>query len=197
LLVLLDSKGRCYTLNARELPSARSQGEPVTTKLDLQDGARIVSMMFGDGSERYVLGSDEGYGFYVGLGELQARNRAGKAVITVGKDSNALLPCLTRDPTKDRYALATAEGRLLVFPLSELPEMAKGKGNKLVTLKGEDRILAACVVPAGTSLTLLCGKRSLTLKPSDFEGYIGARASRGGHLPRGFQRVDSMSVEGK
>lgn len=194
LLVLLDSKGRCYTLNARELPSARSQGEPVTTKLDLQDGARIVSMMFGDNSERFVLGSDEGYGFYVGLGELQARNRAGKAVITVGKDSNALLPCLTRDPSKDRYALATAEGRLLVFPLSELPEMAKGKGNKLVTLKGEDRILAACVVPAGASLTLVCGKRSLTLKPSDLEGYIGARASRGGHLPRGFQRVDSMSV---
>ena len=194
LLVLLDSKGRCYTLNARELPSARSQGEPVTTKLDLQDGARIVSMMFGDNSERFVLGSDEGYGFYVGLGELQARNRAGKAVITVGKDSNALLPCLTRDPSKDRYALATAEGRLLVFPLSELPEMAKGKGNKLVTLKGEDRILAACVVPAGASLTLVCGKRSLTLKPSDLEGYIGARASRGGHLPRGFQRVDSVSV---
>ncbi len=194
LLVLLDSKGRCYTLNARELPSARSQGEPVTTKLDLQDGARIVSMMFGESSERYVLGSDEGYGFYVGLGELQARNRAGKAVITVGKDANALLPCLTRDPAKDRYALATAEGRLLVFPLSELPEMAKGKGNKLVTLKGEDRILAACVVPAGAALTLVCGKRSLTLKPSDLEGYIGARASRGGHLPRGFQRVDSMSV---
>ena len=105
-----------------------------------------------------------------------------------------MLPCLTRDPSKDRYALATAEGRLLVFPLSELPEMTKGKGNKLVTLKGEDRILAACVVPAGSPLTLVCGKRSLTLKPSDLEGYIGARASRGGHLPRGFQRVDSMSV---
>lgn len=194
LLVLLDSKGRCYTLNARELPSARSQGEPVTTKLDLQDGARIISMMFGEPSERYVLGSEEGYGFYVGLGELQARNRAGKAVITVAKDSIAMLPCLTKDPAKDRYALATAEGRLLVFPLSELPEMAKGKGNKLVTLKGEDRILAACVVPAGASLTLVCGKRSLTLKPSDLEGYIGARASRGGHLPRGFQRVDSMSI---
>jgi topoisomerase-4 subunit A len=195
LLVLLDNKGRCYTLNPRELPSARSQGEPVTTKLDLQDGAKVMGMMLGDATERYVLGSDEGYGFFAALGELQARNRAGKAVVTVADSATALAPSLTRDPTKDRYALATAEGRLLVFPLSELPQMAKGKGNKLVTLKGEDRILASCVVPAGTSLTLVCGKRSLTLKSSDLEGYVGARASRGGHLPRGFQRVDSMQAE--
>lgn len=195
LLVLLDNKGRCYTLNPRELPSARSQGEPVTTKLDLQDGAKVMGMMLGDATERYVLGSDEGYGFFTALGELQARNRAGKAVVTVADGATALVPSLTRDPVKDRYALATAEGRLLVFPLSELPEMAKGKGNKLVTLKGEDRILAACVVPAGASLTLVCGKRSLTLKPGDLDGYAGARASRGGHLPRGCQRVDAMQAE--
>jgi topoisomerase-4 subunit A len=195
LLVLIDNKGRCYTLNPRELPSARSQGEPVTTKLDLQDGAKIMGMMLGDPAEKYVLGSDEGYGFFTALNELQARNRAGKAVVTVADGATALAPSLTRDPAKDRYALATAEGRLLVFPLSELPEMAKGKGNKLVTLKGEDRILAACVIPTGTSLTLVCGKRSLTLKPSDLDGYVGARASRGGHLPRGFQRVDTMQAE--
>ncbi|MGH8460613.1 MAG: DNA topoisomerase IV subunit A [Stenotrophobium sp.] len=195
LLVLLDSRGRCYTLNPRELPSARSQGEPVTTKLDLQDGGRIVAMMLGEPTERFALASDQGYGFYTQLGELQARNRAGKAVVTVAAGATALLPAPLRDPATDRYALATAEGRLLVFPLSELPEMAKGKGNKLISLKGEDRILAACVVAAGTSMTLVCGKRTLTLKPSDLETYAGARASRGGHLPRGFQRVDTMYAE--
>jgi len=197
LLVLLDHKGRSYTLNARELPSARSQGEPVTTKLDIQDGGKITGLLMGDGSERLVLGSDEGYGFIAKLGDLESRLKAGKAVVNVGDKATLLPPSRVSDPAKDRYALATAEGRLLVFPLAELPELAKGKGNKLVTLKGEDRILASCVVPAGASLTLVCGKRTLTLKPSDLEHYIGARASRGGHLPRGFQRVDSMQADGK
>ncbi|HSW13280.1 MAG TPA: DNA topoisomerase IV subunit A [Solimonas sp.] len=197
LLVLLDHKGRSYTLNARELPSARSQGEPVTTKLDIQDGGKITGVLMGEGAERLVLASDEGYGFIAKLSDMESRLKAGKAVVNVGDKATLLPPMRTADPARDRYALTTAEGRLLVFPLSELPELAKGKGNKLVTLKGEDRILASCVLPAGASLTLVCGKRTLTLKPSDIESYAGARASRGGHLPRGFQRVDSMQAEGK
>lgn len=192
LLVLLDNKGRSYTLNPRELPSARSQGEPVTTKLDVQAGARMVSLLFGDENERYVIGSEDGYGFVVRLGELQSRQRAGKAVITL--EGQPLVPSRVLDPANDRYALATAEGRLLVFPIAELPELAKGKGNKLVMLKGEDRIVASSVVPANAVLTLLCGKRTLNLKSSDLSAYLGARASRGGHLPRGFQTVESMSV---
>ncbi|MGH8444690.1 MAG: DNA gyrase subunit A, partial [Solimonas sp.] len=197
LLVLLDHKGRSYTLNPRELPSARSQGEPVTTRLDIQDGGRIMGLMMGDASERLVLGSDEGYGFIARLGDLESRLKAGKAVINLSATASVLPPQRVTDASQDRYALATAEGRLLVFPLAELPELAKGKGNKLVALKGEDRILASCVVPADASLTLVCGKRTLTLKPSDLAHYSGSRASRGNHLPRGFQRVDSMQVEGK
>ncbi|SEP63115.1 topoisomerase-4 subunit A [Solimonas aquatica] len=195
LLVLLDHKGRCYTLNPRELPSARSQGEPITTKLDIQDGGRIMGLMMGEGSEKLVLGSDEGYGFIAKLGDLESRLKAGKAVVNVSDSAAVLTPARVADPTRDSYALATAEGRLLVFPLSELPELAKGKGNKLVTLKGEDRILASCVLPAGAALTLVCGKRTLTLKPSDLAHYSGARASRGSHLPRGFQRVERMEPE--
>jgi len=195
LLVLIDQRGRCYTLNPRELPSARSQGEPVTTKLDLQDGARVVGLLMGDAAEKLVLGSDEGYGFVARLGDMESRLRAGKAVVNVGASASVLPPSRVADASRDRYALVTAEGRLLVFPLAELPELAKGKGNKLVALKGEDRILAATVLPAGASLTLNCGKRTLTLKPSDLESYCGSRASRGGHLPRGFQRVDSLTAE--
>ncbi len=194
LLILLDSKGRCYTLNPRDLPSARSQGEPVTTKLDVQDGARIVALLLGDENERYVLGSEDGYGFVVRLGELQGNKRAGKAVITL--EGQPLMPSRVTDTATDRYALSTAEGRLLVFPLSELPELAKGKGNKLVTLKGEDRITASAVVSAGTTLVLHGPKRTQNLKPSDLDAYAGARASRGGHLPRGFQTVEKMSVSG-
>jgi topoisomerase-4 subunit A len=192
LLILLDSKGRCYTLNPRDLPSARSQGEPVTTKLDLQDGARVVALLMGDEADRYVLGSTEGYGFQTKLGDMQARNKAGKAMITL--EGAPLPPALTRDGSKDSFALVTAEGRLLVFPIGELPELAKGKGNKLVTLKGEDRIVASCVVPANTALVLTCGKRTLTLKPSDVAAYTAARASRGNHLPRGYQTVDKIAA---
>jgi topoisomerase-4 subunit A len=164
----------------------------LTTKLDVQDGARMVSLLFGDENERYVLGSEEGYGFLVRLGELASRQRAGKAVITL--ERQPLVPARVHDPASDRYALATAEGRLLVFPISELPELAKGKGNKLVMLKGEDRIVASAVLPANAALTLVCGKRTLTLKPGDLGAYLGARASRGGHLPRGFQTVEAMSL---
>ncbi|MGB1560824.1 MAG: DNA topoisomerase IV subunit A [Sinimarinibacterium flocculans] len=193
LLVLIDHNGRCYTLNPRELPSARSQGEPVTKWLEIQDGGRIVGLMMGEAHDRYVLGGDEGYGFVARLGDLEANKRAGKAVVNAGKGST-LLPARAGDPASDRLAMATAEGRLLVFPLSELPELAKGKGNKLIAIKGEDRILAATVVPPAASLELVCGKRTLTLKPSDLEHYTGSRASRGSHLPRGFQRVDSMNA---
>ncbi len=196
LLVLLDHKGRSYSLSARELPSARSQGEPVTTRIDIQSGGKIIAMLLGDADHKLVLASDEGYGFIAKLGDLEARPKAGKAVVNVGDGATVMPPMRVADVAADRYALATAEGRLLVFPLSELPELAKGKGNKLVSLKGEDRILAACVVPAAASLTLVCGKRTLTLKPADLAHYLGARASRGGHLPRGFQRVDSMHADG-
>ncbi len=191
LLILLDSRGRCYTLNPRELPSARSQGEPVTTKLDLQDKARIVALIMGEETDRYVLGSSEGYGFQTRLGELQARNKAGKAVITL--EGQPLTPALTRD-AGDRFALVTAEGRLLIFSIADLPELSKGKGNKLVTLKGEDRIVASAVVPVGTALVLTCGKRTLTLKANDIAAYTAARASRGNHLPRGYQTVDRMAA---
>ena len=194
LLILVDDNGRAYTLNPRELPSARSQGEPVTTRLDLQDGGKIVAMMLGDAGDRYVVGSTEGYGFVVALESLQGRNRAGKAAITVAKGAGLLRPARVSGDGL-QLAITTAEGRLLLFPVSELPELPKGKGNKLVTLKGQDRILASCVLPADAALVLSCGKRTLTLKPADLAGYSGARASRGSHLPRGFQRVDGMGIE--
>ncbi|HEX4872866.1 MAG TPA: DNA topoisomerase IV subunit A [Nevskiaceae bacterium] len=192
-LILLDDKGRCYTLNPRELPSARSQGEPVTTRLDLQDGGRIVALLFGEENERWLLGSSEGYGFVARLGELVARNRAGKAVISLA--GSPLPPQRLHQPASDRYALVTAEGRLLIFPVAELPELAKGKGNKLVALKGEDRIVASCALPEGVALVLTSGKRTLTLKPGDQAAYLGARASRGTHLPRGYQTVDRIEPQ--
>ena len=191
-LILLGSNGRSFTLNPRELPSARSQGEPVTTKLELGAGARMVAMMLGDENERYVVGSEEGYGFVVRLGEMASRQRAGKACITL--KTTPLQPARVNDPATDRYVIATAEGRLLVFPISELPELAKGKGNKLISVRDQDRIVASAVVPASGAVTLICGKRTLTLKSSDLDAYVGARASRGNYLPRGLRSVEAMML---
>ncbi len=193
LLILLDNKGRAYSLSPRELPSARSQGEPITTRIDIQDGGKIVAMLMGVATDKVLLAGSDGYGFIAKLGDLEGRNKAGKAVLTL--DGTPLSPLRVQDAVSERVALATAEGRLLVFPAAELPEMAKGKGNKLVTLKGEDQILAISVLAVGRPLELICGKRSLTLKAGDLEAFSGSRAGRGAHLPRGFQRVESMQAE--
>ena len=192
LLILLDDKGRAYTLSPRDLPSARSQGEPVTTKIDIQDGGKLVAMLMGAADEKLLLAGSDGYGFITKLGDMEGRNKAGKAVLNL--EGSPLSPMRVLDTVTERIAIATAEGRLLVFPAAELPELVKGKGNKLVTLKGEDKILAAAVLPPGRALELICGKRSLTLKAADLAGFIGTRASRGAPLPRGFQRVDSMQA---
>ena len=148
--------------------------------------------MTGEASEKFVLAGSDGYGFVATLDDLQGRNRAGKAALSL--EGAPLPPPVTRDPANDRIAVATAEGRLLVFPVTELPEMAKGKGNKLIILRGEDRIVAAAVLPAGAALEVMSLKRTLTLKNNDLVGYLGSRAARGNPLPRGYQRVDGLAA---
>ena len=148
--------------------------------------------MTGEASEKFVLAGSDGYGFVAKLDDLQGRNRAGKAALSL--EGAPLPPPVTRDPANDRIAVATAEGRLLVFPVTELPEMAKGKGNKLIILRGEDRIVAAAVLPAGAALEVTSLKRTLTLKNNDLVGYLGSRAARGNPLPRGYQRVDGLAA---
>jgi topoisomerase-4 subunit A len=195
ILALLDSKGRAYQLPARDLPSARGHGEPVTSRLDLGDGAKVASVILGDAEDRYVVGSEAGYGFVAKLGELQTDRKAGKTFVSVPEGSKAFNAGRSLNPKTDRLAVVTHEGRLLVFPLSELPEMAKGKGNKLITVRGEDRVIAATVVPAGASLQIVSGKRTMGLKGKDLEHYAGSRASRGLFLPQGYRTVAALRAE--
>src|SRR5689334_6261197 len=195
ILALLDSKGRAYQLAANDLPSARGHGEPVTSKLDLGDGAKVASVILGDGEDRYVVGSEAGYGFVAKLGDLTTDRKAGKTFISVPDGSKAFNAGRAAAPATDRLAVVTHEGRLLMFPLSELPEMAKGKGNKLINVRGEDRIIAATVVPAGASLQIVSGKRTMGLKGKDLEHYAGSRASRGLFLPQGYRTVSVLRAE--
>jgi topoisomerase IV subunit A len=194
LLALVDSKGRAYQLAARELPSARGHGEPVTSRLDLGDGAKVAAVLLGDAADRYVVGSDVGYGFVAKLGDLATDRKAGKTFISVPEGGKAFNAGLTADPKSDRLAVVTAEGRLLVFPLAELPEMAKGKGNKLVNVRGEDRIVAATVLPAGASLEVTSGSRRMKLSGKELEQYAGSRAGRGQFLARGYRSVNGIAA---
>ncbi len=192
-LAILDSSGRSYSLPSHGLPSARSLGEPLTSQLNPVDGAGFVGVILGAADTRLLLGSDAGYGFCATLGDLQTRNRAGKACISLPKGAGVLPPLSLHGET--RLALVSNAGRLLVMDVAELPEMPRGKGNKLMQLRGEEKVAHWVLVPAAAVLRLEAGKRSYTLKGDDLEAFYGKRAGRGQKLPRGLQRVDALRVD--
>ncbi len=198
LAYFLDSTGRSYSLPAHELPSARSQGEPLTGRLNPPAGAVFRSVLAGVEEDWYLLASDAGYGFVIQLGELASKNRAGKALLTLPDHSQVLVPLRIGQRESDWLAVVTLQGRLLVLPANEVPVLNKGKGNKLIDVKPgelvkrEDYIVAMTALPPGVALRVHAGKRSVTLQGSDLEHYRGTRGRRGNHLPRGFQRVDRL-----
>ncbi len=200
IAVFLDSTGRSYSLPAHTLPSARSQGEPLTGRLDPPKGAQFVAVAGDSGDARFLLASDAGYGFIVRIEDLYAKPKAGKAVLTLPRGARVLTPIAVGDTSGARLAAATTSGHLLLFPVSDLPEMPRGKGNKIVGIPSaraaarEELVAALAVVPAGRSLVIISGKRTFTLKPSDLDLYQGERGRRGRMLPRGFQRVDGLEA---
>ncbi len=195
LLSILDSSGRAYSVASHGLPSARSLGEPLTGQLNPADGASFVALTFGANEQQYVLGSDAGYGFIVTQSDLQTRNRAGKACLTLPKGAAVLTPLGISAALEDlRLVTISTAGRILIQALAELPQLPRGKGNKMMALKADERIAHWALLAGGQILRLEAGKRSFTLKADDIERFRGARASRGQMLPRGLQRVDLMQV---
>jgi topoisomerase-4 subunit A len=198
----LDSTGRSYALPAHELPSARTQGEPLTGRLNPPPGAVFKTVLTGADEDWYLLATDSGYGFLTQLKELYSKNRTGKAVLTVPEHSQVLTPVRVASPEADAVAVITAQGRLLVFPAGEIPVLNKGKGNKLIQILPEelasrqDYVVALADLPPGAGLKLYCGKRHLGLSAADLANYQGSRARRGNPLPRGFQRVEKVEVVG-
>ena len=198
-LVAFDTTGRAYSVQTHTLPSARSQGEPLSGRIDLTINAKITQLALADETTQWVLATDHGYGFICKHGDLLGRNKAGKSVVNLG-DAKLLPPALIGDAELARIAVAVSSGHLLIFEAHELPELAKGKGNKLVQippalLKDGHRVTAITVLPALRSLRVIAGKRHVTLSPSDLENFVGERARRGKLLPRGFQRVDELQAE--
>lgn len=198
---ILDSTGRFYVTSTYDLPSARSQGEPLTGRLKPPAGSLFRYLLTGCEDDWLLVASDAGYGFRVQLQDCISKNKAGKAIVTLPKGAQLLEPVKIHNNT-DLIAVATLQGRLLVFPTAALPALAKGKGNKLVQilpadlLAGADKVVGLAVIAEGAALKVISGKRSLTLKASDLVVYQSVRAKRGQRLPRGFQRVEALqSVE--
>jgi topoisomerase-4 subunit A len=199
-VVFLDSSGRSYSLQTHLLPSARGQGEPLTGRLDPPRGASFVAVLGGEASSKLLLASNAGYGFVVTLEALYAKPKAGKAVLTLPAGAQVLPPVSVVNLATDRVAAVTNSGHLLVFPVADLPELPRGKGNKIINVPAaraaarEEFVAAVAIVYAGGSLTIRSGKRHFTLRPADLDLYQGERGRRGKLLPRGFQRVDGLEV---
>ncbi len=196
---VFDSTGKVYNTASHDLPSARTHGEPLTARLNPQAGASFVHLLSGNLEDYYVLASNHGYGFRVPIQELVTKNRAGKTVITLPEHASLLAPQVIENEA-DYLAVATKQGRLLIFPVAELPVLARGKGNKLIQIpsadlaSGQDCVIALVVFSTTQALKIQAGKQSLTLKSDDFERYQSQRANRGVQLPRGYQRIDGITV---
>ena len=200
-VILLDSTGRSYSLPAHNLPSARGQGEPLSGRINPPSGATFEGALMGNDEQPVLLASDAGYGFVATLADLVSKNKAGKALLTLPDGAQVLPPqILTGDPAQTLLAAVSNDGRLLVFPVTELPQLARGKGNKIMNIPSarvksrEEFVLAVAVINPGQMLTLYSGKRHITLKQSDLDHYRGERGRRGNKLPRGFQKVDQVEV---
>ena len=197
-VAVLDNTGRSYSCLTHTLPSARGNGEPLSGRFAPPSGAQFVGLASGETSQKFVVASSYGYGFITSFENFLSAKKAGKQLLNVDEKADILPPATVHDIATDFVVVISSGGNLLAFPASELPELDKGKGNKILQIPpaklkaGEENIIAVTCVKLGGELTLHCGQRKLVLSWRDLQAYQGNRAQRGHALPRGFQRVDSI-----
>ncbi|SEK66982.1 DNA topoisomerase IV subunit A [Colwellia chukchiensis] len=200
-VVFIDSSGRAYATDAHSLPTARSQGEPLTGRFNLASGENFEQVMMADDDSQYLLSSDAGYGFVARFSDVVSRNKNGKALLSLSAAAKVMTPKRINHLATELVLAITSEGRMLVFPIKDLPILTKGKGNKIINIPAarakarEEFVTLLEVLPPDSAVTLHAGKRKLTLKASDIEHYRGERGRRGNKLPRGLQRVDHIVIE--
>lgn len=200
-VVFIDSTGRSYALDPLSLPSARSQGEPLTGKLNLPTGATIEYVVMAGEQQELLMASDAGYGFICKFEDLIARNKAGKALISLPENAKVLKPKTLINSTALVVAITSA-GRMLIFPAQDLPVLSKGKGNKIITIpaaNAKDRselLTKLLLISDQASLEFYSGKRKIVLKPEDLQKFRAERGRKGSTLPRGLHtNVEIMVIE--
>jgi len=197
--IFLDSTGRTYTLPAHSLPSARGNGEPLSGRLNPPDGAKFAGVVIGEPEDLWLLATDAGYGFTVRLKELITDRRAGKTVLTVPENAHVMAPAFV--PSADSLVVAvSSEGKMLAFGVGDVPELPRGKGNKLYDIPSkkahsrEEVLTGLAVVPPDGKLVLWSGEKQKTLTWRDLQEYRGQRAQRGAVLTRGWREIDRIDA---
>ena len=199
-VVFLDSTGRAYTLDANSLPSARSQGEPITGKISLPEGATVQHVLMANMDAQILMASDSGYGFICQFEDLVSRNKAGKVVISLTENAQVLAPQYIEANENISLVAMSNVGRMLVFPITELPTLSKGKGNKIINISaaaakaGTELLTRLLLIKPTSSLVFISGKRKITLKPSDIDNYRGERARKGSQLVRGLSTNATVEI---
>lgn len=199
--VFLDTTGRSYSVDPLELPSARSQGEPLTGKLTLPPGATIEHVLMAPEEQKYLMASDAGYGFICTFNDLVTKNKSGKALISLPENAKVLAPIELNNEQEDLLLAITKAGRMLIFPVADLPQLSKGKGNKIINIagaqaaSGEDVLTWLMLLPVGASMTLHFGKRKLKFKAEDLQKYRSERGRKGTSLPRGIHNIERIDIE--
>ncbi len=200
-LIAMDSTGRTYALPAHKLPSARGQGEPLTSNVTPPAGASFKAVLMGKDSDQYVMASDAGYGFVCSVEDMITKNKKGKVTLSVPSGAQALHPLPLNDIENEFIAVVTTAGYLTIYSATELPSLAKGKGVKLINVPSkllkarEEYVLGVTAFKKGQHVLVHAGKRYLRLKGQDIEHYMGERGKRGRKLPKGFQAVKAITTE--
>ena len=198
--IFLDTKGRSYSLPAHTLASARGHGEPLTGKLTPSNGARFLSVIMGSSDQKVLLASDAGYGFMTNIANMVTKNTKGKSMLSVPKDCEPLPPLYVNNYETDFLAAITTEGRMLVIPVKVLPELPRGKGNKIIHIpparfkKREEYVKLLEVIPEDATIKVHAGKQSVRLTPEIISSFIGERGRRGKKLPRGYRKADRIEI---
>ena len=198
--IFLDTKGRSYSLPAHTLASARGHGEPLTGKLTPSNGARFLSVIMGSSDQKVLLASDAGYGFMTNIANMVTKNTKGKSMLSVPKDCEPLPPIYVNNYETDFLAAITTEGRMLVIPVKMLPELPRGKGNKIIHIpparfkKREEYVKLLEVIPEDATIKIQAGKQSVRLTPEIISSFIGERGRRGKKLPRGYRKADRIEI---
>ncbi len=197
---IIDSTGRSYTLDPSTLPSARGQGEPVTGKITPPPGATVQQILMEPDETKLLMASDAGYGFICTFADLHSRTKSGKALLTLPDQAKVMAPQVI-DDSKDQLLAITEAGRMLMFSVDDLPQLSKGKGNKIISIPGadfvagKDKLLWLLLINNQSTVTLYVGKRKLKLRSEELQKFKAERGRKGTLLPRGLQRIDRVDIE--
>lgn len=200
MATVFDTTGRTYSLQAHTLPSARGQGEPITGRLSPPALAQFTHILMSNLQDKYVLATTDGYGFVCQYANMGSRTKSGKVTLSVRKDARILAPRRIESSTTGFLAMVNSEGYLLIISVSDLPELSKGKGNKIIHIppaklkSGDESVTDMLVVPEGGKLLVHVGKKYKVIQKAELEEYLGERGKRGKLLPQGYRNVDYLSL---